>query len=163
MTTYTRILVALLPALLIADPARSDETSHAKHPTRHSTPEQKAFGVAGDKRSVTRTVRIRMLDEMRFVPDRLDVRQGDTVRFVVDNTGKLVHELVIGTKKDLDAHAATMDAGMTHDEPYIAHVPPGRRGEVIWKFNRAGRFDFACLVPGHYQSGMVGIIDVAER
>jgi uncharacterized cupredoxin-like copper-binding protein len=163
MRSHTQILVALLLALLIADPARGDETSHAKHPTRHSTQEQKPFGVAGDKRHVTRTVRIRMLDEMRFVPDRFDVREGDTVRLVVDNTGKLMHELVIGTKKDLDAHAATMDAGMTHDEPYIAHVPPGKRGEVIWTFNRAGRFDFACLVPGHYQSGMVGSIDVTAR
>src|SRR5512132_1090042 len=132
MTTYTRILVALLPALLIADPARSDETSHAKHPTRHSTQEQKAFGVAGDKRSVTRTVRIRMLDEMRFVPDRLDVRQGDTVRFVVDNTGKLVHELVIGTKKDLDAQGGNDGCG--HDARRALHCPraawQARRGHL---------------------------------
>ena len=161
MTTHTRNLVALLAALLFADPTRAHEASHAKRPTRDEAREQKAFGVAGDERHVTRTIRIRMLDEMRFVPDRFDVRQGETVRLVVDNRGKLMHELVIGTKKDLDAHAATMDAGMVHDEPYIAHVPPGGRGEIIWKFNRTGRFDFACLVAGHYQSGMVGTVDVA--
>jgi uncharacterized cupredoxin-like copper-binding protein len=72
---------------------------------------------------------------------------------------------VLGTRKELDEHAALMMKfpGMEHDEPYMAHVPPARPAEIIWTFNRAGEFDFACLIAGHYQAGMVGKITVAAR
>ena len=124
--------------------------------------EQKAWGIAGDARSVTRTVTLTMDDNMRFSPDKLDVKQGETVRFVIRNQGKLLHELVIGTKKELDEHAALMlkFPTMQHDEPYMAHVGAGKRGEIVWTFNRPGEFDFACLIAGHYQAGMVGKINV---
>jgi uncharacterized cupredoxin-like copper-binding protein len=56
-----------------------------------------------------------------------------------------------------------MGAGMAHDEPHAAAVAQGGKGEIVWRFNRAGRFDFACLVPGHYQAGMTGRISVASR
>jgi Cu/Ag efflux protein CusF len=81
----------------------------------------------------------------------------------VQNKGKVLHELVIGTKAELDAHAALMVRfpDMAHDEPYMAHVGPQKTGQLIWTFNRAGEFDFACLINGHYQSGMVGKIRVA--
>ncbi len=103
-----------------------------------------------------------MLDTMRFVPDRIDVRIGETIRLVHRNGGKLMHEFVIGTKKELDEHAALMlkFPDMEHDEPYMAHVPPGKTGEIVWTFNRAGEFDFGCLIAGHYQAGMVGKIRV---
>jgi uncharacterized cupredoxin-like copper-binding protein len=70
--------------------------------------------------------------------------------------------MVIGTKKTLDEHAALMlkNPGMEHEESYMAHVAPGKRGEIVWTFNRAGEFMFACLIPGHYQAGMVGKIKV---
>jgi uncharacterized cupredoxin-like copper-binding protein len=82
---------------------------------------------------------------------------------VIKNTGKGLHELVIGTKPELDAHAALMVKfpDMQHDEPYMAHVAPGKTSELIWTFNRPGTFDFACLIAGHYQAGMVGTIQVA--
>jgi uncharacterized cupredoxin-like copper-binding protein len=93
------------------------------------------------------------------------VRQGETVRFVHRNTGRVMHEFVLGTRSELDAHAALMRKypGMEHDEPYMAHVAPGKTGEVVWTFNRAGDFDFACLIPGHYEAGMVGKITVVPR
>jgi uncharacterized cupredoxin-like copper-binding protein len=124
--------------------------------------EQKPFGIAGDKRDVGRTVRLRMIDEMRFVPDKIEVREGETVRFVLKNNGKLLHELVLGTRKDLEAHASMMRRGesMQHDQSYIAHVPPGQTGEIVWKFNQPGHFDFACLVPGHFEAGMTGTVIV---
>ena len=127
--------------------------------------EQKAWGIAGDAKAVKRTVELKMTDNMRFTPDRIDVREGDTIRFVLRNHGKLMHEFVIGTKKELDEHAALMikSKNMEHDEPYVAHVAPGKTGEVIWLFNRAGDFDFACLIAGHYQAGMVGTIKVNSR
>jgi uncharacterized cupredoxin-like copper-binding protein len=74
----------------------------------------------------------------------------------------MLHEFVLGTKKELDAHAALMlkFAAMEHDEPYMAHVLPGKTGEIVWTFNRAGEFAFACLINGHYQAGMVGRVKV---
>lgn len=128
-------------------------------------PEQKPWGIAGEVKRVVRTVEIRMTDRMRFTPDRIDVRIGQTVRFVVHNDGALLHEFVLGTRKVLDEHAALMQkfTAMEHDEPYMAHVAPGGSGEVIWTFNRPGEFDFACLMAGHYSAGMVGRIRVLPR
>jgi uncharacterized cupredoxin-like copper-binding protein len=155
--------VALVVAFAQTASGHEAEPSASGHEA-HATPRQTAFGIAGNRRDVRRTIEIRMRDEMRFVPANLDVRQGETVRLKLANDGKLLHELVIGTRKELDAHAAMMmDSGMTHGEPYVAHVAPGQTGEIIWKFNRAGRFDFACLVAGHYQAGMVGTINVTSR
>jgi uncharacterized cupredoxin-like copper-binding protein len=75
----------------------------------------------------------------------------------------VIHEFVLGTREELDAHAALMKRfpTMEHDEPYMVHVAPGKTGEIIWTFNRAGEFDFACLIPGHYDLGMVGKVKVS--
>ncbi len=127
--------------------------------------EQQEWGIAGDPKKVTLTINEAMVDAMRFSNDKLQVKQGDTVKFVLKNDGKIMHEFVIGTKKKLDEHAALMVKfpGMEHDEPYMAHVAPGKTGEVIWTFNKPGSFDFACLIAGHYQAGMVGKIIVVAK
>ncbi|MHB1122243.1 MAG: cupredoxin domain-containing protein [Ramlibacter sp.] len=123
--------------------------------------EQKPWGVAGDARRA-RTIEVAMTDNMRFTPDRIQVRQGETIRFVVRNKGKMLHEMVLGTKASLDEHAAMMAKfpGMEHDEPHMTHVKAGARQEIVWNFNRPGEFQYACLIPGHYQAGMVGNITV---
>jgi uncharacterized cupredoxin-like copper-binding protein len=125
--------------------------------------EQKPWGIAGDAKAARRTIEVKMLDTMRFEPARIDVRLGETLRFVVRNSGQVLHEFVIGTRAENEAHAALMQKfpGMEHDEPYMAHVPPGKSGQIVWTFNRAGEFEFACLIAGHYQAGMVGRILVA--
>ena len=127
--------------------------------------EQKEWGIAGDAKAVKRSIEISMSDSMRFKPDRIEVVQGETIRFVIRNQGKMLHELVIGTSKELEAHAALMlkFPNMEHDEPYMAHVPVGKSSDMVWTFNKAGEFDFACLIAGHYQAGMVGKIKVAAR
>lgn len=127
--------------------------------------EQKDWGIGGNPAAVMRTVTIRMTDNMRFTPDVIQVKQGETVRLVVVNSGKVMHEFVLGTKQELDEHAELMKKfpNMEHDEPYMAHVEPGKQGDIVWHFNRAGEFDFACLLPGHYQAGMVGKIKVLAR
>jgi uncharacterized cupredoxin-like copper-binding protein len=108
---------------------------------------------------------VRMTDAMRFAPDHWRVALGETLRIVIHNDGKMLHELVIGTREELDRHAELMlkHPNMEHDEPYMAHVAPGQRGEIVWRFNRAGEFHFACLIAGHYQAGMVGRISVLAR
>lgn len=127
--------------------------------------EQKAWGIAGDASKVKRTIKLSMSDAMRFTPDKIDVKRGETVRISLTNTGAVLHEMVISTKKELEEHAALMVKfpSMEHDEPYMAHIPAGKTGEIIWTFNRAGEFDFACLIAGHYSSGMVGKIVVAAK
>jgi uncharacterized cupredoxin-like copper-binding protein len=154
------ILATLIAGASTFALAHGDET-HA----RKAAPvkkEQKAWGIAGDAKSVTRTVTFTMTDNMRFNPDKLDVKQGETIKFVIRNAGQMMHEMVLGTKKDLDEHAALMVKfpNMEHEEPYMAHVGPGKTGEIIWTFNQAGTFDYACLMAGHYQAGMVGNVTV---
>ncbi|MGE4236862.1 cupredoxin domain-containing protein [Hydrogenophaga sp.] len=140
------------------------EKEHAKGATPMKM-EQKEWGIGGHSNAVKRTVEIRMTDNMRFTPDLIEVKQGETIRFVHVNNGKVMHEFVLGTKKELDEHAAAMKKfpGMEHDEPYMAHVGPGKKGEIVWNFNKVGEFDFACLLPGHYEAGMVGKIKVVAK
>lgn len=140
------------------------EQPHAKKaaPVRM---EQTPWGIAGDARKAVRTIEIRMTDDMRFTPAVIRVKQDETIRLIHRNNGQVMHEFVLGTKEELDAHAALMKKfpNMEHDEPYMAHVEPGKTGEIVWTFNRVGEFDFACLLPGHYEAGMVGKIQVAPR
>lgn len=159
----TAQLMALTLIALFGSPAvLAHSQAHEGHHAQATIKEQTPWGIAGDAGEVDRTIEIRMTDRMRFTPDRLQVRQGETIRFVQHNDGKMLHEFVIGTRQTLDEHAAMMlrFPGMEHDEPYMAHVSPGQAGEMIWTFNRAGEFDFACLIAGHYQAGMVGTIHV---
>lgn len=123
---------------------------------------QKRWGIAGDARAVSRTITISMLDTMRFVPGWLDIKLGETVRLAVRNAGRMRHELVIGTAQELAEHAALMQRfpGMEHNEPHMAHVDPGHMGRIVWNFNRAGSFEFACLIAGHYEAGMKGVLTV---
>ena len=159
-----RVLVPLLASLTMLGGAPVWAHGDEKHMKTAASMklEQKAWGIAGQANAVTRSVDIKMLDSMRFTPDRIEVKQGDTVRLTMTNTGAVMHELVLGTQKELVEHAALMKRfpNMEHDEPYMAHVPPGKTGEIIWTFNRAGEFDFACLLPGHFEAGMVGKIVV---
>lgn len=154
-----RCLLAAAAALPWAAQAHGD-AAHASRPA--AAPEQKPWGIAGRRTAATRTVEIRMQDTMRFVPEHLAVRQGETLRLRIRNEGAVMHEFVLGTRDELEAHAALMARfpNMAHDEPYMAHVPPGRSGEIVWTFNRAGRFEFACLIAGHFSAGMRGTVEV---
>jgi uncharacterized cupredoxin-like copper-binding protein len=152
-------LIALSPIALAhgdAIHAKPAETAVERH--------QQAWGIAGDGAMADREIVIRMTDEMRFVPDRITVREGETIRFVHRNDGAVMHEMVIGTRAALEEHAEIMTRfpGMEHDEPWMAHIAPGGEGEIVWTFNRAGNFEFGCLIPGHFQAGMKGTILVGE-
>lgn len=162
-----------IAAIMLSGGALVSGHVHAHSPSAHGSSqshmqsvkaEQYDWGIAGDPKAVGRTIEISMTDNMRFTPARINVQLDETVRFVIRNDGKLLHEFVIGTKDELDKHAALMQKfpGMVHDEPYMAHVDPAKTGEVVWRFNRVGEFEFACLLPGHYQAGMVGKIVVSK-
>ncbi len=159
LTLWIAAITLALPALTLA---------HEGHDKKKAGPvkmEQKDWGIAGETKGIKRTIKLTMSDTMRFTPDKIEVKEGETVRISLRNEGKVLHEMVIGSKKELEEHAALMlkFPNMEHDEPYMAHVPPGKTGEIVWTFNRPGEFDFACLIAGHYQAGMVGKIKVAAK
>lgn len=156
---------ALLFALLVAstavfaDDEGHDKNNGAAHDTGHST----NLGKPGDAIRVKRTVEIIMNDMMRFNPASISVNKGETVRFVLKNEGQIKHEMVLGTIEELKKHAALMlkFPAMEHADPNQASVEPGKTGELVWQFTQAGKFDFACLQPGHYEAGMKGQVLVA--
>lgn len=162
ITMKTLIITFALAFAAVAAHAHGDHAASAPGAARK---EQKPWGIAGERRAAKRTIEIRMSDDMRFMPSRVEVRQGETVRLVMLNRGAVLHELVIGTQRELEEHAALMlrFPDMEHDEPYMAHVKPGQTGEIVWTFNRAGEFDFACLIAGHFQAGMRGKFIVRAR
>lgn len=154
----------LLSALLAVLPAAAHEAHSGAGPRAIST-ERYPWGQEGDPAKASRTIAIDMSDALRFTPSRVKVTRGETVRFVAANSGKLMHEMVIGTEEELRKHAEMMKKfpGMQHREPYMAHVSPGERGTIAWTFTKAGTFVFGCLVPGHWDGGMRGTIVVSER
>ena len=154
-TTTTALAIAL--SLGAVAPFAQAAGSHA------GGHDPSAIGEPGKATRVTRTVKIDMSDAMRYTPASIDAKQGETIRFVVTNSGKVKHELVLGTEKELKAHYEVMKKfpEMEHDDPNMLSVAPGKAGEVIWQFTRAGKIDFACLQPGHYDAGMKGAVAVA--
>jgi uncharacterized cupredoxin-like copper-binding protein len=120
------------------------------------------IGAPGNAANATRTVDV-MTDAMRFNPASVSVRQGETVRFRVKNSGQLKHEFVLGTEKELKEHYEVMKKypEMEHADDNMVTVAPGEAGEVVWQFTKAGKVDFACLQPGHYDAGMKGWVAVA--
>jgi len=158
--------LAVLAALLAGGAAFPHSATHAEKPAYdYSKAEETPFGKAADPARARRTVKVAMGDTMRFAPARITVKRGEAVRFVARNDGKLMHEMVLGTRADLEAHAEMMrrHPGMEHDEPHMLHVAPGTSGEMGWRFTKAGEFFYGCLVPGHFEAGMVGTIVVTEN
>jgi putative spermidine/putrescine transport system substrate-binding protein len=121
-----------------------------------------AIGQPGNAKQVSRTIDVIMSDTMRFAPDRIEVKTGETVRFLLQNQGQLRHELVLGEPDALRRHAAMMQMmpDMQHSGPNMASLAPGEHGELIWKFTRAGSVAFACLQSGHLEAGMRGAVAV---
>ncbi len=152
MSTKQSVLSVLLLAAFLA---LSSHVSAHEH-------EASALGEPGDPKKVDRTVHIAMSDTMRYDPSSVTVKQGQTIRFILKNTGKGKHEMVLGTVDELKEHAALMlkFPEMEHADPNEASVEPGKTGRLVWKFTKAGTFDFACLQPGHYEGGMTGKVIV---
>jgi uncharacterized cupredoxin-like copper-binding protein len=157
------LALALSAAVPFAFSHSSAKREMPKASTTLST-EETAFGRQGDPRKVTRTIAVDMYDSMRFRPADIRVKQGETIRFVISNKGKMLHELVLGNMGELKEHAELMKnhPGMEHNEPHMAHVNPGEKAVIVWQFTKAGEFHYACLMPGHFEAGMVGRIKVRK-
>lgn len=127
--------------------------------------EVSAIGKPGIAANITRTITVDMTDDMRFHSSKISAKQGETIRFIATNSGKVKHEMVLGTPKELKEHYELMKKNpeMEHTDENMVTVAPGKRGEIIWQFTKSGKVDFACLQPGHYDAGMKGTIDIVGR
>jgi uncharacterized cupredoxin-like copper-binding protein len=122
-------------------------------------------GEPGNPKRPARVVLITMREgdgKMMFIPDRLEIKRGEQVRFMLTNSGELEHEFVIATTDENLKHAEQMKKNpeMEHDDPNAKRVKPKKRDELVWRFTKAGTFEYGCLIPGHREAGMTGIIIV---
>lgn len=164
MTHKTYTLAKVLALMTIA--LSSSAFAGGNHAGGHGhDDEETAIGKPGVVARVNRSITIEMSDNMRYSPADVQIKQGETVRFVVKNVGKVKHELSLGTQQELLEHLEQMKKfpDMEHDEPSKITLAPGKQGEIIWQFTKAGTVNFACLMPGHYEAGMKGAIKVARK
>ena len=150
-----------LVATLLASLSVGSALANGNHAGGH---DEEEIGQAGDVKDVKRVIKIDMSDAMRFTPATITAKQGETIRFMISNSGQVKHELVLGTEKELKEHYEVMKKNpeMEHSDANQITLAPGAKGEIIWKFSKAGKIDFACLQPGHYDAGMKGQVKVAK-
>lgn len=127
-----------------------------------------AVGEPGSAAKVTRTVAVAMREtddgDMVFEPANMQFKRGETIRFVIENKGELAHEFVLDDHHGIAEHKALMEKfpEMEHEDPNSIHLEPGQVGEIVWRFSNNGDFEFACLIPGHYDAGMKGGLAVVD-
>ena len=131
----------------------------------HGHGDETAYGKPGDPKKPARIVQVSMTErdgKMLFIPDRVEVRRGEQVRFQLRNNGELDHELVVATLEENLKHAVEMQKNpdMEHDDPNAKRLAPKKTGEILWQFTKAGEFDFSCLIPGHREAVMTGKVIV---
>ena len=154
------IAIATVVLLFAATAALVRTQAHENHGTCSA-------GQPGDANKPARTVRILMHDDgneqnMRFEPALIRVRKGEQIRFVLENAGTESHEFMLATVAENRKHAEVMKKfpEMEHDDANAKRLAMSQRGELLWRFTEAGEFEFACLIPGHYEAGMHGKIIV---
>jgi len=138
---------------------RHDKGDQAHAGRRHDV---SRAGQPGKASRVTHTIRVQALDTMRYAPEKLTVKAGQTVRFVVTNAGQIRHEFAIGDAEEQRQHAEMMKEmpDMKHDEGNALTLEPGETKELVWQFGKEGKVEIACHMPGHYETGMRGIVRI---
>jgi len=131
----------------------------------HEDHEHFSAGEPGDPKKPARVVNIKMFEgsgKIGYEPARIEVRRGEQIRFVIQNDGEEDHEFILATVAENRKHAEVMkkNPDMEHDDPNAKRLLPHGHGELVWKFTKRGEFEFACLIPGHYEKGMFGKIIV---
>jgi len=146
---------------VIAGPGPTGSGS-AGHSHGHAT---FSAGEPGDPKRPARVVQVVMREadgKMLFVPDRLELKKGEQVKFVLRNNGDIEHEFVLATAAENLKHAEAMkkNPDMEHDDPNAKRVQSKKSDELVWKFTKVGEFEYGCLIPGHREAGMVGVVIV---
>ena len=154
------ITTALLLSTTLSYATGSHDGGHDDKPAKM------AAGKPGEASAVTRTVEVKMYEtddgKMLFEPSALSVKQGEVIRFAITNAGENEHEFVLDSYEKNQEHKAVMAKfpEMEHDDPNSVRLEEGKKGEIIWNFSNSGKFEFACLIPGHYEAGMKGELSV---
>lgn len=122
-------------------------------------------GEPGNPKRPARIVQVVMREgdgKMMYIPERVEVRRGEQIRFVISNNGDLPHEFILASTEDNLKHAEQMKKNpeMEHDDPNAKTVEPKKKAEIVWRFTKAGEFEYGCLIPGHREAGMTGRIIV---
>ena len=161
---FTRSTISQLFAM-VALATSGTAFASGTHAGGHGDGGETVIGKPGVAAKASRTITIEMSDNMRYTPSNIQVKQGETVRFIVKNVGQVKHELSLGTEKELLEHLEQMKKfpDMEHDEPNKVTLQPGKQGEIVWQFTKTGTVNFACLMPGHYEAGMRGSIKVGRK
>jgi len=162
------LMTAVSPVSLLAGPGHGNEEhsegffTRIKNAVFGSYGEQLPFGRVGKSSEVSKKVAIELNDQFRFSPEEIQVAVGETLQLDFKNTGQMRHEWVLGTPFELSEHMELMRRfpNMEHDEPHMVHVDPGQKQQLVWQFNRKGEFAYACLLPGHFEAGMLGTVEV---
>jgi len=152
MKKTTTIAIALIALAGTALPAMSHE--------QHSH-ETYSAGEPGNPKKPSRTIEVTM-SEMEFTPSRIEVKRGEQIKFVIRNAGTEDHEFLLATTEDNLKHAEVMKKNpkMEHDDPNGVRLAPKKTAEILWKFTKAGTFEYSCLIPDHRDYGMTGRITV---
>jgi uncharacterized cupredoxin-like copper-binding protein len=158
-------LLTTLTVLTGVPVVASETNGNDAHGAHSGHAGQMLAGMPGSHRKVSRTVHVKMKEtddgEMIFSPSSMAVKQGETIRFMVVNKGEIDHEFVLDTPERNALHKEIMASRTeTHTAPNAVTLEPGQDGEIIWQFSNEGAFEFACLIPGHYDAGMFGKIAV---
>ena len=162
MTRLTVLAAIGILSAISALPARAG--SEPEHEHEHNT-EVFSAGEPGDPHQPSRVVQVTMQEsdrKMLFLPNHVEVRKGEQIRFVLYNSGELGHEFVLATAQENQKHAEAMKVNpeMEHHDPNATRVSPKKTDELVWRFTKPGEFEFACLIPGHRDAGMFGTVDV---
>ncbi len=134
-------------------------------PAGHSHGEGFSAGEPGDPKKPARIVQVTMGEmdgKMMFMPAKVEVKKGEQVKFVLRNNGELDHEFILATTAENLKHGEAMkkNPDMEHDDPNGKRLAPKKADEIVWKFTKAGEFEYGCLIPGHREAGMIGTIIV---
>lgn len=158
------LVTALSASVAIAGPSgHGDDSKDNSQGGEHAG--MMATGMPGKASQVTRTIEVVMSEtddgQMIYTPADFDIKKGETVRFSVINKGELEHEFILDTIESNAMHKQAMAKQMeSHKSPNAITLEPGQEGEIIWTFGNPGTFEVACLIPGHYESGMFGKVAV---
>lgn len=169
----TALALFALPVLADGNPGHGggnrEDHAEADHVHGSGQQDEMAIGVPGEEAAVGQTIEIVMLEKddgsMVFEPSRINVQRGETVRFAFTNKGEVDHEFVMDEHHAILHHKGLMEQfpEMEHADPNAISLEPGQTGEIIWTFSNNGAFEIACLIPGHFESGMRGELIVEDR
>ncbi|MBR1276960.1 cupredoxin domain-containing protein [Bradyrhizobium sp. AUGA SZCCT0283] len=156
MKNIAKTTLALTALVALAAPANShDKHAHGTHSATYSA------GEPGNPKQPSRTIEVEM-SEMEYKPSRIEVKRGEQIRFVIRNAGKEDHEFLLATTEENLKHAEDMKKHphMEHDDPNGVRLKPSKSAEIVWKFTKAGTFEYSCLIPDHRDYGMIGRVTV---